>query len=441
MQKRKELQAELKRISASCIAIASLLDGVVDFADDFAGQDIVYNENAIMGNRLNIKIIEPTKQIKKESQCSQKIKEEFNLQKGSITKRKDGRYMGRYYDLKKQKSVYGKTKKECADKLKIAIKEVESRENNSRLDKSMLLNNWFNYYVEMYKKPTLKESTLKILQVNYNANIVDTIGLMPISKITPKVAKEFIESLYNNNRKRFCYNLLKDMFDKLQDYHLVKINVMNLFALALDKDEIKEKNEKEENTKFLSNEELNTLFDGMRNTKFGISKFYNITRFLVSTGLRAGEALALTWNDIDFENGAIRINKTFSSTIKKVQTTKTKAGNRIVPLFDNARLVLQEMMDERHKPNEKIFKKISLSSYSTTLSNMGKKYLDIAISPHSLRHTFISNCYEQGIDAKTVQTWVGHKSINITLDTYTHLSKEKEQEQTKLVNSLTLNLS
>jgi integrase len=178
----------------------------------------------------------------------------------------------------------------------------------------------------------------------------------------------------------------------------------------------------------------------MKNTKFGESKFYNVIQFLLYTGMRKGEALALTWADIDFEANTIRINKGFSSTTQKIQTTKTKAGNRIIPLFDNAKLVLDRM--NKGKPYERIFDGLNSTSLSTTFTALCRKHLGIDTTPHALRHTFISNCYEKlHLDPLYVAYIVGHKSTDMTLGTYTHVSAEKKQEQTQLINNMTLKLS
>lgn len=355
------------------------------------------------------------------------------MQKGSITKRADGRYMGRYYDQGKQKSVYSKNKKDCAIKLKQAIKEAES--DNKKIDKNMKLNDWFNFYVEMFKKPVSKDSTLKILHSNYNANIKNAIGLMPIAKITPKIAKEFIDNLENNNRKKVSYNLLTDLYDKLMDYQLVKFNVMKLFALSLGDESTVKKGD--ERTLFLSDEEIYKIFTYMKNGKRGRSKFLDIAEFMLYTGIRIGEAVALTWNDIDVENKSITINKSYSSISKKVTTTKTVSGIRTIPLFENAEKVLNRL--PKGKSNEVIFN-IDSSSFSSNFSFICRS-LKIKASVHSLRHTFSSRCYEMKIEPKVVQSWLGHKSVNTTLDTYTEISKEKEKEQTKLINNYTLNIT
>lgn len=258
---------------------------------------------------------------------------------------------------------------------------------------------------------------------------------MRIVNITPKTAKDFIESLETNNRRRICYNLLTDMFDRLIDYRLIKLNVMKLFALPLDKEEIKNKaTSNDSRTLFLNNNELNQIFNAMKNTKFGRSKFLDIAQFILYTGLRVGEACALTWADIDFDTNTITINKSYSYLTKKVTTTKTSSGTRIIPLFENAREILLKL--KKGKPHQRLFGNINSNSFSTTFRAICKS-LNINSSPHSLRHTFASKCYEMGIDPKVVQGWLGHKSVNVTLDIYTQISQEKEQQQIQKINNLT----
>lgn len=409
------IKEKLIQLSSEVIKLASQLEN-----NSSVGQDIVYNENA---SRLLINLIQP-------KEVNKVMKTRIKLEKGSITKRSDGRYMGRYRSI----CIYARSELECAEKLKQEIKDLE--EGYNKLDKTMLLNDWFDYYVEMYKKPVLKESTLMVLLKNYNSNIRNKLGKQKITNITPKLAKDFIDSLETNNRKKFCFNLLTDVFDRLIDYRLVKTNVMKLFALNLEKEQVEDK--KSSRSMFLTDKELELIFQAMKNTKFGRSKFLDIAQFIVYTGLRVGEACALTWGDIDFDNNTITINKSYSSVTKKNTTTKTKSGVRTIPLFEKAKDVLLTM--EKGKLNQHIFKEIDSNSFSTTFRAICKS-LNINSSPHSLRHTFASKCYEMGIDPKVVQGWLGHKSVNVTLDIYTQISQEKEQQQIQKINNLTPKLT
>ena len=169
--------------------------------------------------------------------------------------------------------------------------------------------------------------------------------------------------------------------------------------------------------------------------------------------LRINEALALTWDDVDFENRKISINKTFARTNKLVsdkhyfvQTPKSKTSRREIPLCDSALKLLSKLKEENNNSNaEWIF----CIRDGTAISSM---YLDVSlqklivklnkeeekkaaeenrepitfpkITPHSFRHTFATRCFESGINGKIVQKYLGHSSMAMTMDLYTHVDED-----------------
>lgn len=147
---------------------------------------------------------------------------------------------------------------------------------------------------------------------------------------------------------------------------------------------------------------------------------------LACTGLRRGEAFALTPADIDFANHTISVNKTVEwigqhPNIKNC--TKTAAGIRNVPFPD----MLIEKLKQRTK-NKYIFQNNDETLWTNSqVTRCWNKYTDligISITPHQLRHYYCTQLFESGIDVKTAQLWLGHSDIKTTLDIYTHLSNE-----------------
>lgn len=160
---------------------------------------------------------------------------------------------------------------------------------------------------------------------------------------------------------------------------------------------------------------------------------------LLYSGLRRGELLALEKSDVDLKNGTITVNKTLCDNHGKpyVQdTTKTEAGERIVPIFEPLKNVLSKYMlssdNELLFPNER-GKYISSNSVNLIMKKI-KQAADLPeeISFHCFRHTFVTDCYKAGIDIKTLQEWVGHSDIQTTLNIYTHLDKQTVKKSNKM---------
>ena len=168
------------------------------------------------------------------------------------------------------------------------------------------------------------------------------------------------------------------------------------------------------------------------------------------TGIRLGELLALTWEDINFNSNLLTINKTsYSAKVDGktqiiVDKPKTKKSNRVIPLPNQLVKLL------------KIIKKESNSKYVITTRNSGmvgnrsyqrtfKFILKKVNVPyrnfHSLRHTFATNAIELGMDVKTLAEILGHTNAMITLNRYSHsLLNYKIEMMNKLGKNLNLSI-
>lgn len=178
---------------------------------------------------------------------------------------------------------------------------------------------------------------------------------------------------------------------------------------------------------------------------------------LLYSGLRRGEALALTCNDVDFEKKVIRVNKTIiykGNNAEIKNSPKTDAGNREIPILSDLGNILNDYMHSIQtiyaftQNNGEIMSKSSFRRFwdgimdKINTSAGGKNYLSrdndckkvIAISqditPHTFRHTYATMLYYAGIDIKTAQYLLGHSSIKVTMDIYTHIDKSQIKNTT-----------
>lgn len=173
---------------------------------------------------------------------------------------------------------------------------------------------------------------------------------------------------------------------------------------------------------------------------------------MLATGLRIGEVLALTWSDIDLEGGTVTVNKTLIGDTGKVGTPKSPSAYRTISIDKKTVLMLRLYKNRQAQ----YFKEIGFTSqvvFATGRTEYGfrhnaqkrlNRHLQGAglarFTFHAFRHTHASLLLNAGIGYKELQHRLGHSKISMTLDIYSHLSKDKEKEAVtfyeKALNSL-----
>ena len=361
---------------------------------------------------------------------------------------KDGRYVARYTDVYgKRHSIYGKKVKEVKDKLNKAVYEDKmgiGKADSSNIMFDELYKMWFKH-----KLVTVKASSCAEYEALYSANLKDNIGFMKITAIK----KEHIESLIIKLAKEKCLSFNRADLIKTVINNIFNFAVENNLLIAnpcerikLPKSILKEKAERQ----ILTIEQQKRFIEFAERENF---RYLPVCELMLYTGVRINEALALTWDDVDFENRKISINKTFARTNKLVsdkhyfvQTPKSKTSRREIPLCDSALKLLLKLKERNNNSNTQW---VFCTRNGTTISSI---YLDVSlqklivklnkeeeknvaeqsrepitfpkITPHSFRHTFATRCFESGINGKIVQKYLGHSSMAMTMDLYTHVDED-----------------
>ena len=172
-------------------------------------------------------------------------------------------------------------------------------------------------------------------------------------------------------------------------------------------------------------------------------KLWLFPYFILYSGLRKGEALALTYGDIDFKANEIHVTKSVyhDNGRPKIKRPKTEAGTRVVPLLEPLREVLK-----KSKPKtEYIF---SEDGGKTPLGHVRYNYLwkiyaeqtGISATAHQLRHSFATMLFEFDIDVKDAQDILGHSTVAMTQDIYTHIRDKRRTETAQLINEKLRNI-
>lgn len=166
-------------------------------------------------------------------------------------------------------------------------------------------------------------------------------------------------------------------------------------------------------------------------------KLWLFPYFILYTGLRKGEALALKGSDIDLKNRLIYVTKSvyFVSNKPHIKEPKTEAGIRTVPILDKLLPYIPKLQkDEYLFPSVRDKKEpMGYSLFQTRMAQYHKK-TGTTFGTHQLRHSYATILFECGIEAKTAQHLLGHAQISTTLDIYTDFRKKAEQEAARMLN-------
>ncbi len=359
-----------------------------------------------------------------------------------ISQRKDGIYQARFNDRwGKRKTIYNKSIKELRKELAIAVSENKTF---SSIREEVTLDLWFTRWMEVYKEKSIRPNTKREYVHIYQKNISPYIGKRTINSLIKSDIQLLIDKAYDEGyqyeRQNKMKVILKDMLQRAVEDQLLISNPVS---------GIKLRSEKETKPKALSIQDQNTFFDYCRNT------FYdNLFNVAVNTGLRPGELFALTLEDIDFENGFINVTKTLvyqkylddECKTFHIEPPKTKQSNRKVPINTICREYLEKQFAQKeivaHKRPKEQNDYLFVTKFNTPLNSVIYSDAIKAVikqinllrpsneqfkefSGHTFRHTFATRCFEAGIDAKVVQTYLGHASLKMTMDLYTHVTEDK----------------
>lgn len=308
----------------------------------------------------------------------------------------------------------------------------------------MTYKNWLNEWLTHYIKPASKQRTFEQYSKVAQIHILPYLGDIELTDLTPFVLQKFITDLTTNGNKRtgkglspnFVKTILSAIQNSLKTAHLVG------YLPEYSANKIKRPKIIEKQVECFTIQEQKRIEGAALSAKK--DKYRGIVLCLY-TGLRIGELLALTWNDIDFEKSILSVTKTChdgnenGKHIRIIDTPKTENSRRQIPLSKT----LIKMLKDMKKKSKCEFviadgeKPVYIRSYQRTFELLLKKIGLPHKGFHSLRHTFATRALECGMDVKSLSEILGHKNATITLNRYAHsLWEHKAEMMNKLSKML-----
>jgi len=331
------------------------------------------------------------------------------------------------------------TKREAEKVLRMRITEIEGsferKVENSTLE--VYLNHWF----ETYCKTQLAANTIRGYRVNIENHIVPRIGHVQLNRLKPNdiqtLYDDLLDSGLSGTSVRYVHNNLHKALNAAVKEQLILRNPADyVYPPKVSRFE----------GDTLTPEQSLTLLKACNGTEIYLPVF-----LAVSLGLRRGEALGLQWDDIDFVSGTVTIRHSANFTKDGItlSTTKTKNSRRTLQLPDALKRSLEYTLstqEERkaqygvgYNPYNLVCCRADGSPLtSNCLHHKFKAVLDQCGLPeirfHDLRHTNATLMLRNAIPAKIVSSMLGHSSIGITLDTYSHVITEMQSGATNAMN-------
>lgn len=352
-----------------------------------------------------------------------------------ITQLRNGTYQARVYIKGNDKPIYASSKRLEEVKQK-REKILEQYNLGLQTDASKkTLNDWFDEWMELYVVGKVKPRTVQNYIREYE-RCKSYIGHIKVNQLQPTYIQKMVNELFKKGYKRATVN-----------------------------------NIEENDSDRLTDEQIKKFFNAAAGTRY-----YELFVILLNTGMRIGEACALEWKDIDFEKRSVYIYKTIGTSLiyydkygeklkepyylTQITSPKKEASVRKIPLTETAIKAFEDWRIKQEKDIKKLGKKwgkdnVLLKQYpelifttqkgncympnvagkectriaqkmNTDEKNVaeseGREYRYIRVHPHMFRHTFISLCYEAGMDTSVILRISGHKHIKM-MKYYTHLEE------------------
>ena len=398
---------------------------------------------------------------KVQNEHKRRDKDRIVLRRGEC-QRANGSYMYRWLDdVGKRQTIYAKTLDQ--------LREQEDSIEKDRLDqikteaRFTTLNDVYELWVQL--KRGLKDNTFQNYMYLYGMFIKPLIGNKRVMSLLKSDIKRFYNTLVDERGLTIStvdsvHTVLHQVLDMAVDDHYIRHNPSDNVLKELK--QARERNA--EKRRALTKEQQGDFLSYIKRSEKYLH-WYPVFAVMLGTGMRVGETVGLRWCDVDLDKGLIDINHTLvyykhaeNGCYCNIHTTKTAAGNRIIPMMDYIKeafllerknqeeagircravidgytdfIFINRFGDAQHQGTlNKALRRI-IRDYNDEILLQGGA-LDRLLphfSCHVLRHTFATRMCEAGVNVKVIQETLGHADIATTLNIYTDVTREFQQTE------------
>lgn len=358
---------------------------------------------------------------------------------GSIRQRSDGRWEARYTAPNgQQKSIYAATEAEVTKKLRGALHEIDS--GAWREPSKMTMSEWLEIWLSDYQSHTTGR-TVETYRCIVRKHFNPTFGTVKVGKLTQMHVRRMVADLQRDGRSastiRHSCAILGGAMKCAVEAGLIKANPVEGIKLP-----------RKAKTTFevVDREQIPVFVEAAENTLYP-----NELLFMLYTGVRVGEARGLKWDDVDMDAGTAYIQRQLNAVTHGDRFTPPKDGeNREIHLPAEAVEILKRQrkrqLEQRIAAGDKwveddvtrdlVFRQRNGKAHSELsiykACKAAGQEIDLpGLHPHDLRHSYAVAALRSGVDVKTVQHNLGHKSASITLDTYAAYTSDAGKEGAK----------